>query len=161
MKNKVVYPGTFDPITKGHIDIIKRAARMFDEVIVAVAEGSAKKPLFSWEERIDMAGEAVKNMKNVRVGSYPGLLVDFLKKERRRIVIRGLRAFADFEYEFQLNLINKKMWADTEMVYMMPEESFLYISSSAVKEVAAHGGDVSAFVTKYVAARLRKKRARL
>jgi len=157
MKNKAVYPGTFDPITNGHIDIIKRAGKMFGSVIVAVAEGDYKGPLFSWEERIDMVKKATKNIDNVKVMSYKGLLVDFLKTVKRRIVIRGLRAISDFEYEFQLNLINKKMGKNIEMIYMMPEETFLYISSSAVKEVAHHNGNVMKFVPRYVAEKLKKK----
>lgn len=157
MKNKVVYPGTFDPITKGHIDIIKRAASIFDEVTVAVAERLDKKPLFSLAERVDMVSHSVKGLSNVRVDSYDGLLISFLKKIKRRIVIRGLRAVGDFEYEFQLNLINKKLGKDVEMIYMMPDETFLVISSSAVKELAAHGGDISEFVTGYIASKLLKK----
>ncbi len=157
MKNKVVYPGTFDPITKGHNDIIKRAASIFDEVTVAVAERLDKKPLFELKERIDMVKHSVKSLANVKVDSYDGLLISYLKKIKRRIVIRGLRAVGDFEYEFQLNLINKKLGKDVEMIYMMPEETFLVISSSAVKEVAAHGGDISEFVTPYIASKLLKK----
>ena len=103
MKNKVVYPGTFDPITNGHIDIIKRASKMFEEVIVAVAENTHKNPLFTLEERVDMVKKSIINFNNIKVDSYTGLLIDYLKKIKRFIVIRGLRAFSDFEYEFQLN----------------------------------------------------------
>jgi pantetheine-phosphate adenylyltransferase len=157
MKNKAVYPGTFDPITNGHIDMIKRAVKMFDEVIIAVAENKYKKPMFSWEERKNMVEKTVKSIPNVKVDSYNGLLVDYMKKMKRRIVIRGLRAIADFEYEFQLNLINKKLGKDIEMIYLMPEETFLYISSSAVKEVAHHGGPVKKFVPSFVAKKISEK----
>lgn len=155
MKNKVVYAGTFDPITNGHIDIIRRAAKIFDEVIVAVAESSQKTPLFLLKERVDMAKKSVKGIKHVKVDHYSGLLVQYLKKIDRKIVLRGLRAIADFEYEFQLNLMNKKLEKGIEMIYMMPEETLLYISSSSVKEVAHHGGDVSKFVPAYVARKLK------
>lgn len=157
MKNKVVYPGTFDPITTGHIDIIKRACSIFDEVTVAVAARDDKKPLFTLEERIDMVKNSLTGISNVKVDSYDDLLISYLKKIKRRIVIRGLRAVGDFEYEFQLNLINKKLGKDIEMIYMMPEETFLVISSSAVKEVAGHGGEIREFVNPYVASKLRKK----
>lgn len=157
MKNKVVYPGTFDPITNGHIDIIKRAGKMFDEIIVAVAENKDKRPLFSLKERVDMVKNSVKNIKNVKVGSYNGLLVNYLKRIKRFIVIRGLRVFSDFEYEFQLNLINKKLGNHIEMIYMMPDETFLYISSSAVKELAYHNGPINKFVPPFVAKNLKAK----
>jgi len=154
MKNKVVYPGTFDPITNGHIDIIKRASKMFDEVIVAVAENKHKNPLFSLKERVDMAKNSIKGIKYVKVDSYKGLLIDYLKKIKRFIVIRGLRVFSDFEYEFQLNLINKRLGKHIEMIYMLPDETFLYISSSAIKELAFHNGPVSKFVPSNVARNL-------
>jgi pantetheine-phosphate adenylyltransferase len=157
MKNKVVYPGTFDPITNGHIDIIKRASTMFDEVIVAVAGNKNKNPLFNADERRQMVTKAVKGIPNVKVDSYDGLLVDYMKKKGRRIVIRGLRAIADFEYEFQLNLMNKKLGKNIEMIYMMPAETYLYISSSAVKEVAYHGGKVQKFVPLFIAKKLIEK----
>jgi pantetheine-phosphate adenylyltransferase len=155
MKNKVVYAGTFDPITNGHIDIIKRAGKIFDEVTIAVAESSQKKPLFLLEERVEMVKRSVNGLKHVKVDWYSGLLVQYLKKINRKIVLRGLRAIADFEYEFQLNLMNKKLEKGIEMIYMMPGETFLYISSSAVKEVAHHGGDVTKFVPAYVASKLK------
>jgi pantetheine-phosphate adenylyltransferase len=157
MKNKVVYPGTFDPITNGHIDIIKRASSIFDEVIVAVADNRYKKPLFTTEERMDMVKKAVKDIGNVKVDSYDGLLVDYMKQIGRRIVIRGLRAISDFEYEFQLNLMNKKLGKNIEMIYMMPSETYLYISSSAVKELASHGGKAQKFVPAYTAKKLAEK----
>jgi pantetheine-phosphate adenylyltransferase len=157
MKNKVVYPGTFDPITNGHLDIIKRASTIFDEVIVAVASNQYKKPLFTSQERVQMVRKAVKGMPHVSVDTYSGLLVEYMKKKGRKIVIRGLRAIADFEYEFQLNLMNKKLGKNIEMIYMMPAETYLYISSSAVKEVAHHGGKVEIFVPKFIAKKLIEK----
>lgn len=158
MKRRVVYPGTFDPITKGHLDIVKRAALMFDEVTVAVAEGVHKNTFFSLSERLDMVKNAVKGIKGVSIDSYPGLLVEYLKKSKKRIVVRGLRAISDFEYEFQLALLNKKMMGDDiELIYLMPEEKYLYISSSAVKEIASLGGNVSQFVHSYVAKKIKEK----
>jgi pantetheine-phosphate adenylyltransferase len=157
MKNKVVYPGTFDPITNGHIDIIKRASSIFDEVIVAVADNKYKNTLFTVAERKQMVEKAVKGIPHVMVDSYNVLLVDYMKKKGRRIVIRGLRAIADFEYEFQLNLMNKKLGKNIEMIYMMPAETYLYISSSAVKEVARHGGKVQKFVPLFIANKLLEK----
>ena len=157
MKNKVVYPGTFDPITNGHIDIIKRASKMFEEVIVAVAENTHKNPLFTLEERVDMVKNSIINFNNVKVESYTDLLIDYLKKVKRFIVIRGLRAFSDFEYEFQLNLINKRLGDHIEMIYMMPDQTFLYISSSAIKELAYHNGPIEKFVPSYVAKNLIQK----
>jgi pantetheine-phosphate adenylyltransferase len=158
MKRKVVYPGTFDPITKGHLDIIKRAALMFDEVTVAVSESVHKKTFFSIDERLDMVKNAVAGIKGVKIDSYSGLLVDYLKKSKKRIVVRGLRAISDFEYEFQLALLNKKMMGDDiELIYLMPEEKYLYISSSSVKEIASLGGNVSQFVHSYVSKMIKKK----
>jgi pantetheine-phosphate adenylyltransferase len=158
MKRKVVYPGTFDPITNGHLDIIKRAALMFDEVTVAVSESVQKNRLFTLEERLDMVNNAVKGIKGVKTDTYSGLLVAYLKETKKRIVVRGLRAISDFEYEFQLALLNKNMMGDDiELIYLMPEEKYLYISSSAVKEIAMHGGNVGQFVHPYVAKRIKKK----
>ncbi|MCE5300172.1 MAG: pantetheine-phosphate adenylyltransferase [Spirochaetia bacterium] len=158
MKNRVVYPGTFDPLTKGHIDIIKRAGKMFDEVIVAVAAGSHKEPVFSWDERVEMAKKVTKDFNFVKIDRFDGLLLDYLKKTKMRIVLRGLRAFSDFEYEFQIALVNKQLGGDNmESIFLMPAENDLYISSSSVKEIAFHGGDVSEFVHPYVAAKLKEK----
>ena len=158
MKRQVVYPGTFDPITKGHLDIIERASKMYDEVTVAVAAGGHKNPFFSVEERMDMVKKVVSGLKGVKVDSFNGLLVDYMKKSKKRLVIRGLRAISDFEYEFQLALLNKKMMGDDiELIYMMPGEKYLYISSSAVKEIASHGGNVREFVHPYVAKIINKR----
>jgi pantetheine-phosphate adenylyltransferase len=158
MKRKVVYPGTFDPITKGHLDIVQRASKMFDEVIVAVSTGYQKKPFFTETERIDMVKNVVKGLKGVKVDSYRGLMVDYMKRSKRRIVIRGLRALSDFEFEFQLALLNKKMAGDDiELIYLMPDEKYLYISSSAVKEIAINNGNVAEFVHPYVVKKLKDK----
>jgi pantetheine-phosphate adenylyltransferase len=158
MQKKVVYPGTFDPITKGHLDIIERASKMFDEVTVAVAVSRNKHPLFPIEERIDMVKHVIKGMKGVRVDTYSGLLVDYMKTAKKRIVIRGLRAISDFEYEFQLALLNKKMMGDDiELIYMMPDEKYLYISSSSVKEIGEHGGNIGQFVHPYVNKKIAQK----
>jgi pantetheine-phosphate adenylyltransferase len=151
-----VYPGTFDPITKGHIDLIKRAGKMYDKVIVAVSESRHKTPAFSLEERIDMVKNATKGMPFVKIESYNGMLVDYLKIGKRRIVIRGLRVISDFEFEFQLALLNKKLDPNVEMIYMMPDEKYLYISSSAIREIAMHDGDLKAFVPENVARALKK-----
>ncbi|HDT14575.1 MAG TPA: pantetheine-phosphate adenylyltransferase [Firmicutes bacterium] len=157
MKNKAVYAGTFDPITNGHIDILKRAGTMFDEITIAVSESKHKKTVFSLTERVKMVKKTCKGINFVKVMSYKGLLVDFLKTVDRRVVIRGLRAVSDFEYELQLALINKRMGKNIEMIYMMPMEEFLYISSSAVKEIALHNGDAGKFVPDFVAKELNKK----
>jgi len=157
VKNKAVYAGTFDPITNGHIDILKRAGTMFDEITIAVSESKHKKTVFSLTERVKMVKKTCKGINFVKVMSYKGLLVDFLKTVDRRVVIRGLRAVSDFEYELQLALINKRMGKNIEMIYMMPMEEFLYISSSAVKEIALHNGDAGKFVPDFVAKELNKK----
>ncbi len=157
MKKTAVYPGTFDPITYGHLDIIKRAGKMFDNVIIAVSSGEWKRPLFSWEERLEMVKTATKGMDFITVEAYDGLLVDYMAAKKARIVIRGLRAVSDFEYEFQLALVNKNMNADVEMIFLMPEQNFLYISSSVVKQIAYYDGDVSKLVPVNVAAKLRIK----
>lgn len=157
MKRKAVYAGTFDPITNGHIDIIKRALKLFDEVIVAVANGKHKKPLFTQEERVEMIKNSIKNLKNVKVEAFSGLLVDYLKEKEINIVIRGLRVISDFEYEFQIALLNKKLSKNIEIIYLMPEERYLYISSSAVKEIASYGGNIKNFVSSFVAKKLKDK----
>lgn len=145
-KKIAIYPGTFDPITNGHIDLIQRAAKMFDEVIVAIATNSKKNPRFTLEQRIDMAEKVLDNCANVRVKGFQVLLVDFAKQENARILIRGLRAISDFEYEFQLASMNRNLAPDIESIFLMPADEYSFISSSLVKEVASLGGDVSNFV---------------
>lgn len=154
---KAVYPGSFDPPTNGHIDIILKASRMFDEVVVAVTENRSKKHLFSVGERMKMLLDAVK-IKNVKIKSFKGLLVDFLKKERADVIIRGLRAVSDFDYEFQLALMNRHISGGrVETVFLLPDERNIFLSSSLVKEIASLGVDVSQFVPSNVVRLLRKK----
>jgi len=152
-----VYPGTFDPITNGHFDIVERAAALFDNVIVAVAENPQKKPLFSLPERRDLVSAVVAHIANVTVADFNGLLVDYAKSENACAIIRGLRAVSDFEFEFQMALTNRKLSPDLEMVYLMPSEQYTYINSTIVKEIARLDGDVDAFLPAAVVTALHKK----
>lgn len=152
-----VYPGTFDPITKGHLDVIERGIKLFDVLVVAVAEGLAKAPLFDVEERLDMIRAEVKKYKTVRVESFDCLLMDYVRRKKAKIVLRGLRVISDFEYEFQMALINRKLDPDIETVFMMTSDNYAPVSSRFIKEIAKFGGDVSAFVTPGVSRRLEKK----
>jgi len=156
-----VYPGTFDPVTNGHIEIIKRAARIFDKVIVAAAHNKSKAPFFSVKDRVAMLKAAVKNIGNVSVEDFDGLVVDYIRKRGARVMIRGLRAVSDFEYEFQMALTNRKLAGDIETIFLMPSESSMYLSSKLIKEAAAFGADISGFVPKdvrmMVKRRLQKK----
>ncbi len=154
---KAVYPGTFDPITKGHIDVISRARKLFSKIIILIAHHNEKDPLFSVEERKKMIKESVRGMKNVEVDSYDGLLVDYAKKKNVRVVIRGLRAISDFEYEFQMALMNRKISPEVETIFFVPHESYTYLSSSLIKEIISVGGDVSHFVPQVVKKFLKKK----
>ena len=154
-----VYPGTFDPMTLGHFDLIKRAAKLYDKLIVAVAEGSAKQgALFGCEDRIAMVREDVERagISNVVVERLDSLLVEFCRKRGVKVVIRGVRVYSDFEYEFQMALTNRKMAPEIETLFMMPNESLAYVSSSTVREIAHYGGDTASMVTPAVAARLSK-----
>ena len=141
-----LYPGTFDPITNGHIDLIKRAANLFDEVIVAIASSQKKQPRFTLEERIELAEQVLADCPNVKVKGFNILLVDFAKEQNATVLIRGLRAISDFEYEFQLASMNRNLAPDIESLFLMPADEYSFISSSLVKEVATLGGDVSDFV---------------
>lgn len=152
-----VYPGTFDPITFGHIDLIDRASRLFDQVVVAIAANSNKKPLFSLEERRDLAAQALSRYKNVKIEGFDSLLLDFVKKEKAGVILRGLRAVADFDYEFQLASMNRFLNPDIESLFLMPSEKYMYISASLVREIAQLKGDVSGFVPEPVAKALYKK----
>jgi pantetheine-phosphate adenylyltransferase len=152
-----IYPGTFDPITNGHLDIIERAVKMFETVVVTIARNSAKNPLFSDEERLDMIREATKGMKQVEVDSFEGLLVNYAKKREAAAVLRGLRAISDFEYEFQLALTNRKLNDNVETVFLMPSERYTYLNSTIVREIARLGGDVSDFVPPVVKKAFDKK----
>lgn len=153
---KVVYPGTFDPITRGHEDVVRRAAGLFGEVIVAVAE-SRTQTLFTLEERVGMAREAFADFANVRVEGFQGLLMSFVQAQGARVVLRGLRAVSDFEYEFQLAGMNRNLYPEMETLFLTPAEQYTFISATMVREVARFGGDVSKFVSPLVAARLQQK----
>ena len=150
-----IYPGTFDPFTNGHLDVLQRAAKLFKHVRVAVAIDSTKKPLFSPERRVALIRANLRGLPNVDVVSFDGLLVEFARKEKAVAIIRGLRALSDFEFEFNMALMNRHLKASVEAVFVMPNENFSYTSSSLVKQVARHGGDVSKFVPPNVAEALR------
>ncbi len=157
-KQKIaIYPGTFDPVTYGHIDLIKRATKIFDRVVIAVAANKSKAPLFSVEERVMMLKDAVRGMNNVVVENFDGLVVDYIKKTGSNVMIRGLRMLSDFEYEFQMALTNRKLDDDIETIFMMPSESYSYVSSKLIKEAAGLGADVSNFVPRRVQTLLKKK----
>ena len=153
---KVVYPGTFDPITRGHEDVVRRAAGLFGEVIVAVAE-SREKTLFTLAERVDMSRVIFADFANVRVEGFHGLLMNFVQLHDARVVLRGLRAVSDFEYEFQLAGMNRNLYPEVETLFLTPAEQYTFISASMVREVARFGGDVSKFVSPYVLEKLRQK----
>lgn len=158
MKRKIaIVPGSFDPITYGHIDIIKRSAQLFDEVIVAILVNPDKKYLFTLEEREEMINESIKDFKNVKVDSFSGLLVNYAKKVDSTVIVRGLRAVSDFEYEMQLTFMNKALDDNIETFYMMANKQYSFISSSIVKGVSGFGADLSKFVPKHVEERLEKK----
>ncbi len=143
---RAVYPGTFDPMTMGHVDLVKRASKLFDSVIIAIASSDSKKPMFSLEERIEIGNKIFADDPKVKVVGFSGLLVNFAKENDANILIRGLRVVADFEYEFQLANMNRAMSPDIESVFLTPKEEYSYISSSLVKEIATMGGDVTRFV---------------
>jgi pantetheine-phosphate adenylyltransferase len=143
---RAIYPGSFDPVTNGHLDVIERARKLFDEVIVAVAHNDEKQPLLSLTERLDLLRETAGKIPNVRIAEFQGLLIDFAKAQNAGAVIRGLRAVSDFEFEFQMALMNRKLDAAVETIFLMPKEEYTYLSSRIVKEIARLGGDVSGFV---------------
>lgn len=152
-----IYPGTFDPITRGHKDLIQRASRLFDRVIVAVAVSPSKQPVFSLDERLAMAREVLADFPGVEVLTLDGLLVEFARSHQAQVIIRGLRAVSDFEYEFQLAGMNRKLAAEIETLFLTPADQYTYISSSLIREIASLGGDVSAFVDECVEAELARK----
>lgn len=152
-----IYPGTFDPITNGHVDIIRRASLLFDKVIVSVAENLEKTPLFSVSERKEMIQRSLDGLENVQVDDFSGLLVDYARRLGAQAVIRGLRAVSDFEFEFQMALVNRKLFKELVTVFLMPNEKYTYLNSSIVKEVARFGGDVSSFVPPFVVSKLKEK----
>ncbi len=157
MSTTVIYPGTFDPVTNGHIDLVQRAASLFDHVIVAIAANTNKSPFFALDERIKLASDALSDIKNVEVCGFDTLLVNFAHSRHANVILRGLRAVSDFEYEFQLANMNRKLAPEIETMFLTPAEQFSYISSSLVREIAALGGDVSAFVPENVGAALQKR----
>ena len=157
MKIKAIYPGTFDPLTNGHADLVLRAARMFDSVIVGVAANPSKQPLFTLEERVALARQAFAGINNVSVIGFSGLLAQFAKEQDAAVLIRGVRAVADFEYEFQLASMNRQLNPALDSVFMTPSEKNTFISSTLVKEVCRHGGDVSSFVPAHVEQALKSK----
>ena len=154
---RAIYPGTFDPITLGHIDIIERAAFLFDEVVITVARNIGKQPLFTVEERMDMIRESVRHLPGVKVDNFDGLIVDYAKTTNAQAMIRGLRAMSDFEYEFQMALVNRTLYPDMVQVFLMPHEAYTHLNSTVVREVASFGGDISPFVSAHVVKKLREK----
>ncbi|MCK9604349.1 MAG: pantetheine-phosphate adenylyltransferase [Candidatus Omnitrophica bacterium] len=157
MCQRAIYPGTFDPVTYGHIDIIKRAQEIFSEVMVAVAHNPHKKPLFSVKERVDMLKKATADLKGIEIYDFDGLVVDFAHKHKAKVLIRGLRMLSDFEYEFQMALTNRKLADDVETIFLMPQESYSYLSAKLLKEAASLGADLSCFVPSYVEKAVKEK----
>jgi pantetheine-phosphate adenylyltransferase len=156
---KAVYPGTFDPLTRGHEDLVRRASRLFDSVILGVADSRAKRTFFPLPERIDMAREVLGGVKNLKVVGFDGLLIDFVRQQDARVVLRGLRAVSDFEYEFQLAGMNRSLYPDLETIFLTPSEQHMFISATLVREIATFGGDVSKFVDPRVEKRLKARAA--
>ena len=157
---RAVYPGSFDPVTNGHLDVIERARKLFDEVIVAVAHNDEKQALFSLEERLQFLQDSIGKIDMVRIAQFDGLLVEFATAQKASAVIRGLRAVSDFEFEFQMALMNRKLEAGVETIFLMPKEEYTYLSSRIIKEIARLGGDVSNFVPPLVAKALAQKFSR-
>jgi len=155
-----IYPGSFDPLTNGHLDVIERAAKLFDQVIVAIANNDSKNPLFSLSERRDLVNRSVRLLKNVETDTFDGLLVEYVERRSGQAILRGLRAVSDFEFEFQLALMNRKLNERVETIFMMPKDTYTFLSSRIVKEIARLGGDVSAFVPPHVREALTKKLAK-
>jgi pantetheine-phosphate adenylyltransferase len=154
---KVIYPGTFDPFTRGHEDLVRRAARLFDAVVVGIADSVSKQPFFSVSERIGMAREVLRPFPNVEVLGFSSLLMDFVHAQGAQAVIRGLRAVSDFEYEFQMAGMNRNLYPDVETIFLTPDEKYMFISATIVREIARFGGDVAKFVHPHVAEHLRRK----
>jgi pantetheine-phosphate adenylyltransferase len=154
---RAIYPGSFDPVTNGHIDVIERARKLFDEVVVAVAHNDEKQPLFTLEERLELLRQTAGKIESVGIAHFNGLLVDFAMKQEAVAVVRGLRAVSDFEFEFQMALMNRKLQGAVETIFLMPKEEYTYLSSRIIKEIARLGGDVSGFVPEIVAKALSEK----
>lgn len=157
MKRTAIYPGSFDPFTNGHLDVVQRAAKLFDRVIVAVASNESKQPLFSHVERVALVQQSIGRLSNVTADSFDGLLVDYVAAKKAQAIVRGLRAVSDFEFEFQLALMNRKLDEGIETIFMMPKDTYTFLSSRIVKEIARLGGDVSSFVPPHVQEALKKK----
>jgi pantetheine-phosphate adenylyltransferase len=157
-RNTIIYPGSFDPPTNGHFDLIGRASALFDDVVVAVLKHDGKQALFSVDERVEMLRGAASDLPNVRIESFDGLLVDYARKKDARLILRGIRAVSDYEYELQMALMNRKLSPDIETVFMLPSEAFSYLSSRLVKEVWGLGGDIHDLVPEVVERRLKQKR---
>ena len=157
MNRKVVYPGTFDPVTYGHLDIIERASRIYDRVFVGVAHSPEKKPLFSVRERVSMLKRATAHLKNVEIGDFGGLVIDYAKKKKTHVIIRGLRMISDFEFEFQMALTNRKLAKGIETIFMMTGDNYAYLSSKLIKEAVSLGANVKDFVPPFVAKSLKEK----
>ncbi|MER2511917.1 MAG: pantetheine-phosphate adenylyltransferase [Nitrosomonas ureae] len=155
--DKAIYPGTFDPITRGHEDLVRRASRLFDQIVVAIAVSSSKKPFFTLEERVEMAQEVLSDCSNVKVMAFSGLLMNFLQQQRSRIIVRGLRAASDFEYEFQMAGMNRELYPDVETLFMTPSEKHMFVSATIVREIASLGGNADTFVHPLVAKKLSEK----
>ncbi|HEX7045827.1 MAG TPA: pantetheine-phosphate adenylyltransferase [Burkholderiales bacterium] len=160
MKVTALYPGTFDPLTNGHTDLVRRAARIFEEVVVAVAANPKKAPLFPLEERVSLARSVLEGLRGVRVIGFDSLLIDCVRQQNARVILRGLRAVSDFEFEFQMAGMNRRLAPEIETVFMTPSEQEMFISASLVKEIAGLGGDVSGFVHPLVVAALKAKLSR-
>jgi len=152
-----IYPGSFDPLTNGHLDVIERAIKLFDRVIVAVAKNDGKQPLFTLEERLELVRRSIQHWPNVEADSFESLLVDYVERRSAQAIVRGLRAISDFEFEFQLALMNRKLNENVETIFMMPKDTYTFLSSRMIKEIARLGGDVSAFVPPHVQAALKVK----
>jgi len=152
-----IYPGSFDPLTNGHLDVVERAAKLFDRVVVAVAKNESKHPLFTMDERLALVRQSVTHLPNVEADSFDCLLVDYVERRSAQAIVRGLRAVSDFEFEFQLALMNRKLNERIETIFMMPKDTYTFLSSRIVKEIARLGGDVSAFVPVHVQAELGRK----
>jgi pantetheine-phosphate adenylyltransferase len=156
---KVVYPGTFDPFTRGHEDLVRRAARLFESVVVAIADSETKRPYFTADERVDMAREVLRPFRNVEVLRFSSLLMKFVQDQGAQAVVRGLRAVSDFEYEFQMAGMNRNLYPDVETLFLTPDEKYMFISATIVREISRFGGDVSKFVHPHVAEQLRRRAA--
>jgi pantetheine-phosphate adenylyltransferase len=158
---KAIYPGSFDPVTNGHLDLIARAANIFDHLVVAILRNSAKNPLFTVEERVAMLSEGTAAFSNVSVSTFDGLLVDFAREQRAHAVVRGIRAISDYEYEFQMALMNRRLSPEVETIFLMPDAKYSFVSSRLVKEVFRLGGSVEGLVPKFVIERMKDKRPQL